>query len=258
MGLKLNASDKKVLQGRAFMTGVINYRITAINPTKEEAEKLGITLRSEPEYVTQAEEGHDKLRLDIYVESTNSPSVVKSKFAIWLENIERKDQSGAKSEIINNFGDTAWTDEGGNLPDWYNNEGVRPAHPGEGTLYSFLKAWGNMDPEDECTLDTAFDKLAGGDIKELQTYLKAMPKNEVAILTAVKGDDGNFYQELWTGFFGRPSAKNAALWAKKVANPYPKIKGDYNNSLAIQEYEIQLEGADIEGSAEEEDDMPAF
>ena len=260
MGLKLNSSDKKVLQGRAFMTGAINYKVVAISPTKEEAEALGITLRNEPEYAGQADEGHNKARIDVYVQSTNSPNPVKSKFAIFVEDTERKDQSGAKTEHINSKGDTAWPEEDGTFKDWYDTEGVRPAHPGEGTLMSFLKAWGNMDPQDECMLDTDWAKICTGDVKELRTYLKAMPNNEVTILTAVRQDDGNIYQELWTGFFGRPSAKNAALWAKKIANPYPKIKGDFQNTLAIQEYEVELEGADVEddGGANGGGDMPQF
>lgn len=249
MGIAVNASDKQVVKSKELFTGLIDYRLVAINPTQEEAEKLGRTLRKEPEYSSKDDDGVAKLRLDFYIEATSEQAKgLQTKVTFWLEDKERTSLDGTKKEVINSKGNSTWlATEDGTPPDWYDQEGLRNAYVGESPLYEFIKAWLNVDPDDACTLDTPFSKIAKGDLKELAKYLKAAPNNTFSALTGVRKDDkGNIYQEVWNGAFGRTSSFNAQFWSKQLDNPYPAIKFDYQNSLKISKYELTLDGEDAE------------
>lgn len=251
MAIAGNNSTDQIVKGRELYTGLVDFRVIAINPTMEEAEKVGLTLKKEPQYDSVADEGHNKLRLDFIVESTNTPTKIITKVAVWLEDTDRLNNEQTKREIINTRGNSTWVlvDDvnGDNAPDWYYKEGgVRSSKVGESQLYSFIQAWLNVSPDSDCVLDTDWSKLVKGDLKELRSYLKSFKNNTLKMLLTVQETNGSYYSQIWPGFFGRSSVTDRAIWAKKLANPYPEIKGDYQGSLDIRQYNIDIQSPDEE------------
>jgi len=167
--------------------GLFEANVVSINPDKEEYEKkqLGRPLEDneELEYLSESEEGNQKLRIDIYVEDVNDKpeegeNKRRYKIAYFLENKERENKEATKKQYINNVGITAWADSPNNLPDWFIGEAgsereYRVANSGEEELYSFLTSWlGKLDlrsPDSELELD--WKKLMKGNVKELKDQI---------------------------------------------------------------------------------------
>ncbi|MBC7088706.1 MAG: hypothetical protein H5T96_09630 [Tissierellales bacterium] len=167
--------------------GLFEANVVAINPDKEEYEKkkLGRPLEEneELEYLSESEEGNQKLRIDVYVEDVNDKpeegeNKRRYKIAYFLENKERENKDATKKQYINSVGVTAWADSPNNLPEWFVGEAgherdYRVANSGEEELYTFLTSWlGKLDlrgPDAELELD--WKKLMKGNVKELKDQI---------------------------------------------------------------------------------------
>ena len=239
MAIKSNSSDKPVVKEGKLYTGLHNMRVVAINPTKAELEKLGYNPRNESNYLSKAEDGAEKVRIDFYLTGKNPEGEegIRTKVALFLENRERVNKDGTKREWINDFGRTAWGSK--DAPPtglkWYDASTARPAKVGEGDLIAFIINWMNVAPTDEASLDN-LEGLFKGDYSELKQLLTANPNNEVRVLLGVR--EGK-YQSVYNKYFDRATNKRNTYWETFIKAQteagYPP-REDFQNSFMFQEY----------------------
>lgn len=229
MSIGANDSGKQILG--SLWTGVANMAVIAINPTMEQLKAMGRNPQKEPEYKSENSNHKSKVRIDFYL--YNAINKINAKASFWLEDEPRTNKDKTGFEWINKFGSTAWG-KGESSPayDWFKLDGARKAYIGEDTLISFIKSWANVDPKDACGLDT-ISKILTGDITELQTLFKSIPKNEVQILLGVKDK----YQDVYTKYFDRPYRKGFDAWKKALEKDYGEFKSDYQHDLHLRPFE---------------------
>jgi hypothetical protein len=239
-GIKTNSSDKHVMSSGAKWTGVVNMKIAAINPTMEEMKAMGMNPQREPEYFTERENKRS-FRLDVYL--YNAERKINAKAAFFLESRARWNKDVTKVEWINKFGSTSWSGSESDVPsyDWFKKDGARPALVGEAVLTSFIAAWANTGPEDQCIFDDP-KALAEGKLAEIKALLATIPNNEVQVLLGVKpvtGNDGTvaYYQDVYTGYFDRPYRKAYDKWKKQLESEYGAFKSDYQGDLNLRTYD---------------------
>lgn len=232
MAIGVNSSDKQVLGG--LYTGLTNLKVVAINPTKDEMIAMGINAQQDPKYLSQNDKGAAKMRIDFYVASPTLTLSKSLKVSFWIEDAPRTNKDGTKEQWINKFGMTAWGKTVDTKPDekWYSLEGCRKALVGEEDLTTFIKAWANVDPKDQASLDD-MSKIAKGDLTEILALHKAIPTNQVKVLLGVK--DGK-YQDVYSKCFDRAYRTNFTTWKKSLEGQYSEFKSDYQNDLNFKPY----------------------
>jgi hypothetical protein len=231
MAFGSNSSDKQVVGGGLY-TGLAPLKVTMICPTKADLEKRKINIKEEPEYLTKNDSGESKMMINFYM--IKEDVKIYPKRAFWLEDKIRKNKDGSKTEWINKFGITAWSTDATTPPqyDWFKLDGARPALVGEGKLTRFIKAWANVDLEQQACLDNP-SALAKGDLTELKALFAVIPNNEVQCLLGVN-DKG--YQEVWDGYFDRKLSVNFAQWRKELEKDGQEFKADYQGDFKFQPY----------------------
>lgn len=234
MAFNANTSDKKVVGGGLY-TGVANAKIQMINPTKAELEAKGLNPQSDPIYLTTDNNGISKVLINLYmiIESAK----IYPKRAFWIENKVRKNKENTKTEWINKFGNTAWSDSETTPPNytWFKTDGARPALIGEGKLTKFIKAWANVDLVSQATLDNP-TALAKGDISEIKALFAIIPNNEVQVLLGVRATDKGNYQDVYDGHFDRANNKDYSKWKKELEKDGNEYKSDYQGDLNFKPF----------------------
>ena len=262
MAFTPNESDKKVFKEIKLYTGIHNVKVVAINPNKERLEEMGYKPTKDPVYVT-TEGDVKKLRLDFHLNGVNPEGEkIMTKVAFFLENQLRVNRDGTKSEWINDFGRTAWSEEGSpeDVPSgftWFKHETARRSHVGEADLHLFLVNWLNIGPDDEAKMDN-FLAIFDEDYSELHSLLAGNIDNEVRVLLTVRDSK---YQSVYNKYFDRASNKRTNYWDSHVKNQTSNgyaIKEDYQNSFVLQEWSEPATKADAGDPAGEKpkDDDP--
>jgi hypothetical protein len=231
-GIGANSSEKQVL-GNSY-TGLVNLKVVAINPTKDEMIAMGINAQQDPKYLGQNDKGAAKMRIDFYLAHPTINLSKSLKVSFWIEDVVRTNKDATKEQWINKFGVVAWGKTLDTKPDekWFSLEGCRKAYIGEENFVNFIKAWANVDPKDQATFDD-ISKIAKGDISEILALYKLIPNNQVKCLLGVK--DGR-YQDVYTRFFDRAYRLNFTSWKKALENEYGEFKSDYQNDLTFKPY----------------------
>ena len=234
--------------------GVASVSVLAINPLKEELEKLyGRTLDNAPEYVGEAEVGETKVpqvRLDFivkadpdkYLDANNQPLNFVSKVSLFIRRAYRYNKDNTKVQVIDKYGRTAWVTveqaKNHEIPVYTSgpaniDKGYRPAYVGEEELIKFLIAYLNIPAcqryiNGEWVMNDA-DKLADseamlehiedyfkGDVSELKTIIGYQPNNKLKVLFGIRNtDDGRQHQTVYTRMF-----------LKNGVNDYSKLDKD--------------------------------
>ena len=188
-------------------TGVENFRVVAVNPTKEEMEKMyDRELNFTPEYVgttkvtdSDGEREVDQVRLDFFL--ANEDNSITTKVQFYVADTHHRSATG-KYKCINSFGRDIWLEKDAvqtkTLPDnlsWYNADGVKVAKRGETEMISFLVNLLNLPfnldkvsdvSEAYARIDKAeWAKIIGGDVTLLRNIV-AGTNNKVGILLGVK------------------------------------------------------------------------
>jgi len=252
-----NSSDEQVIVTRKLYTGLADFRIAAVNPTQKQAEKLGINMTKEPTYLGKDKEGNPQCRVDFWLKEKTG-LIPLTKISFFLNSKAAFSEKSGKTMFINKAGETGWglsLDDLSNdsKMDWFNTDGAREALRGEGELTDFIKAFLNINPREE-GLEARFetvDKMASkGDIKELRDIVNEWEGNEIRLLCGVKESDGNYYQDFFFGYFGRPSVTGYKGWKKAISNDFSGIENEryakvaFGNSLELTEF---IESADVGG-----------
>ena len=247
MAIDSNKSDKAVIADRKLFTGLANFNVVAVNPSMDELKAMKINAQKEPEYVTMVDAkenvpAHKKIRLDFYL-ATLSPEI-RTKMSIWIEDTPRVNKAGDKNEWINKFASSCWSAIGTEPGyDWFKKEGHHIARIGEVQLHQFLLAWANVASGKTCQLET-MSKIADGDVKELKDLVVALKENFVKVLLGVtEGQNGERYQAVYTGHFGR-SYQTPAGFVKALSQQGGEFKADYGDSLDLKTYSYKLSEPD--------------
>ena len=216
-------------------TGAENFKVVAVNPTKEELEKMyDRELNFTPEYVgttkvsdADGEREVPQVRLDFFL--ANEDNSITTKLQFYVANTHHKSSTG-KFKCINSFGKDAWLDEDSvkskTMPSnmsWYNPDGVKVARRGEVELISYLvnllnlpfnldkvsdvsEAYARID-KDEWT------KIFAGDVTLLREIVGGT-NNKIGVLLGVKTKgDGKLVQ----GSFNKHTLRQFTIASKKEA-----------------------------------------
>lgn len=222
MAVKGNDSNTKVINERVVYVGPALVSVVFCNPTLAELTASGSKIDKEPEYLSDAEDGTKKVRIDFCVQNVDG---FKSKVSFFLENKERVTKAGDKFEFINNQGQNTWCASveeaiakvGKNGNTYFKPEGARKALVGEVDFYNFIKNWANVAPDEDCSLEN-IQNLFKGNFKEPQSIVKMMAANTVWVMATV--NDKN-YQNINNKCFGRATSKQ-----------FPKTFADYAKKQA--------------------------
>ena len=149
--------------------GVASVYVLAVNPTKEDLEKLyERDIENAPVYVEEKEVGKDdnkhmttQCRIDFiikadpekYLGADNQPLNFVNRISLFLRNEYRYNGDKTKVQVIDKYGRTAWVsieDAKNHVIPQYSNgpanidKDYRPAYYGEETLVKFLIAYLNI------------------------------------------------------------------------------------------------------------------
>jgi hypothetical protein len=230
---------------RKMYTGFAPVQIISVNPdTKTLASILGVDIEKvkEPNYVTEK-----NTRLDFwYVNHPTFKTEFRGKFSIWIDNNTRLSNAG-KKQWIDDFTKTAWAEnlamlseaQAGLQPERkIDMKSIREAKGGEETVYSLLKAYGNISPKSNPLVLTSWATLAKGNGSELVNFFNHFNAKDggAKVLMGIK--DGK-YQDVYTGIFLNVYGKVTDYVTKNVMGQYG-FKSFYNGSFTFNEYNAEL------------------
>ena len=220
--------------GKKLFTGFAPIQIVAVNPsTKALAALLGIDEDKvkEPNY-----EGDNGMRLDFwYVNHPDFKTDLRGKFSLWVNNDTRTSQAG-KKQFIDNYTKTSWAENLAALSEVQAGldpsrrmdlKSVREAKGGEETVYSLLKAYGNISPKEKPFVLDSWNSIAKGKGNELVDFFAHFNKANmgVKVLLGIKDDK---YQDVCTKVFVNVNSKITDYVTKQVTGEYG-FKSFYGN-----------------------------
>lgn len=189
--------------------GLFEAKVVAINPDAEECKDiLGFEPKEDSkslEYLGESKDGNKTLRVDVWLEDVKTSD--KFKVTFYLEDKERTNADGTKTQYINSVATTTWAADENDLPDWFTKKDYRVCHNGEADLYNFLRTWlGKIDYRSEnAVLEVEWKKLMKGNVKDLKDQIDgAYCTNIIAlatIKTVIKEDETKEYQNVYNKAF---------------------------------------------------------
>ncbi len=213
--------------------GLFEGRVVAVNPSAEEFAKL--TNQPEDwqpkedskmfEYLGESKDGNPYLRVDIWLEDVKKrkETVIedgeevekevnkKFKATFFLEDKERENKEGTRTQYINSVGICSWAEDPNDLPEWFTKDReYRVAHNGEEQLYGFMRKWlSKLDYRNkETILQLDWKKLMKGYVKEIRDQINGEWCDNVLCLAIVeaKERDGSVmeYQKIYNNDFLYP------------------------------------------------------
>lgn len=222
-----NTNDITLEEQAKRYTGVGTVKVIAINPNKDELEKIyGRQIDSVPQYITKNDDGTTTARIDFIVQADKEDNngisfITRATYFLRDNPIFTSDKSRLK--VIDNYGNTSWATEKQlqeqELPigDVTLQKPFRPAMRGEEEVVKFLKAWlyiqdlFKYDMQNKSWVENP--KLEGhkeralvfiekpkalftGDFKELKAPLREFGNNRLKLLFGVRTtDDNKMYQD---------------------------------------------------------------
>lgn len=209
-GLKVNESTER---DNKYYTGTENFKVVAINPTKQEMKDLfKIDLKEEPSYISENAEGKKQARITLWLNNADETNSIRTKADFFIVD-ETKVSSGGKIKFVNEFGGFAYLPADGSVPEnmsWYNTAGLREAKTGEEELTEAIKNWINHSTKrgDKVQLNVA--DFLKGDFSQLKGIVC---NNKFKLCLGIKqytDKEGNtkFQQVVYTRKTDRAWAKN--------------------------------------------------
>jgi len=199
---------------RKFYTGVDNFSVTAISPSKEQLEALwGREIQFTPEYtgLTKVSDGDGErevkqVRVDFFLDNGSEENPITTKASFYIADTHHKSSTG-KMKVINTYGEESWLEQthidAGTLPanmSWYDNTGVKVAKRGEAELIDFLKNLLNIAFNNAKTVNKAdaeanisdeqWALIFKGDFTPIRA-LVASTNNKVGLALGVKTSSDN-------------------------------------------------------------------
>lgn len=226
--------------GKKMYTGFAPVQVVSVNPTaKELAKILGIEEDKVKEPTYESENG---MRLDFwYVNHPDFKTDLRGKFTLWVNNDTRMSQAG-KKQFIDNYTKTTWAENLATLSEYQASidpsrrldmKSVREAKGGEETVYSLLKAYGNISPKEKPFVLDNWASIAKGKGNELVDFFAHFNKANmgVKVLLGIKDDK---YQDVCTKVFVNVQGKITEYVSKQITGEYG-FKSFYG-SFTFKEY----------------------
>ena len=191
MGLSSNNSDQATTKEVNMYTGVIPFKLVAFNPTEEELKAIGLNFAPN-DYISEDKfnEGHKQFAIALWLKNVkfiakqNGEDVevpegsITTSLTFNISDEPTVSQNG-KPLFVNKYGDTMYAESVDFIKqnyEWFDVEGIRPAHKGEGDLYMFLRAHANLnyskDNKDSNCLEDP--KTLFNDATFLKDYFKGL------------------------------------------------------------------------------------
>lgn len=270
--------------------GVGSSYVVAVNPSKEELERIYGSDQKEPEYVVEGENGKEA-RIHFIVrtdpEQNNGIEII-SRLMFTLRPSAAYNRNETKVQVLDDYGNSSWApieDVKAGKP-LTSQEGkalridtkYRMACVGEADLVGFLKtylcvpdafryvngSWVKQPNANECVFGLEHIKdFFNGNFSELREALAIQPNNKVKLLYGVRtADDGKQYQAV--------AARQDLIMPNNASNNrYLKLERDLANIKAAGSYpntefkvqelqEWNVEPTNLEKAPEKEDssEMP--
>ena len=226
MAISKGNASKEAQEFKRYI-GVCPVFVKAVNPNKEEHEKLfNTTLEEAPVYVQDKEDNNGNSYKNVRISLVLQPDVEKIGFEMPLVTmplfITNQKQFGANSgkyQVVDKYGRFAWATEeeisAKEIPTYSNGKKAdisndyRIAYVGEEDLTNFIRVflwipsitkWDNdekcmvpntdVKPEEcECRLDVeSIEKLFKGDFSEIKEILGFQPNNKIKVCLGVRTD----------------------------------------------------------------------
>lgn len=240
---------------KKFYTGLTPVRVAAINPTRAELSKLfGTELdetKQEFDYITQDEEGNDKLKLTFWLKDENMENKYWI-YTIFLTNKVNIAKNGISIEYINNVCKTTYTDKEENLSKWFtqstDREGnilgkreYREALEGEGYLAKIVRAWlGKIAWYDNDTnVNINVKKIIAKNYDELRAEINGDYDTPFIVLLGVETDESDpakQNQKVFGKAFLPIDAMNGITNGFKFKSKYAQKQWDWFNNEVQGEY----------------------
>jgi len=214
---------------KTLYMGIAPIQIVMVNPTVSKlAEFYGTDEEKikEPVYIKDGE--NPSTRLDFYyVNHPDFGTEFKGKFSIFVQNVTRTAKSG-KKQFIDAYTKTGWAETLSELSakqdgvkDFLKMDmfTVREAKPGEETIYSLLKGYGNIVPKTKPLELNDFKQLVKGNGKELEDFFLYFNQTGGGVNVMMGVKDAK-YQDIYTGVF-MPLKSKLTDYVKK------SIEGEY-------------------------------
>lgn len=255
--------------------GVAPVYVLAVNPSKEELEKLYSTqLENAPQYLSTIEVGEDKhkvdnLKVDFIVKTDPDKANgvdFTTKVTFFLRKEPRTNRDNTKVQVIDKYGRTAWVTQeqfkAKEIPMYSNgpanlDKDYRACYHGEEELTNFIKTylnipnvmkyvnekWVMVDNPSEC--ESRLEHLEDcfkGNFKELQEAIQLQPNNKLRVMFGVRTtDDNKQYQAVYTQMFLKNNVTDYSkldkdLQERKQAGAYPTTEFLAQD---VQEYEVK-------------------
>lgn len=209
--------------------GIAPIQIIMVNPSTKkladfyntEEEKI-----KDPVYIKDGD--NPSTRLDFYyVNHPEFHTEFKGKFSIFVQGNTRESKAG-KKQYIDAFTRTSWAHSLSDLSAAQENvkeflrldmSTVREAKPGEETIYSLLKAYGNIVPKTKPLELNDFKQLVKANGKELEDFFSYFNTSGAGVNVMMGIKDAK-YQDIYTGVF-MPLKSKVTDYVKK------NIEGEY-------------------------------
>jgi hypothetical protein len=182
------------------------------------------------------------MRLDFwYVNHPDFKTDLRGKFSLWVNNDTRTSQAG-KKQFIDNYTRTSWALNLADLSDAQASldpsrrmdlRSAREAKGGEETVYSLLKAYGNISPKEKPFVLDSWNSIAKGKANELVDFFAHFNKANMGIKVLLGIKDGK-YQDVCTKVFVNVGGKITDYVAKQITGEYG-FKSFYG-SFTFKEY----------------------
>jgi len=257
MQVEANDSNEKVKgDSVSLYAGLATVSVVAVNPTKAELHKLGLTyVDKEPKYTIdpkpEDEEAITKYRISFLLkaEKAENPALEKTEIfqvSFIVAPVQGKSKSG-KLLWINELGKTVFAESKDDMPEWFKYKTLNPAFSGENTVLDFIRVWANVAKNAAC----AFDDRPGvstGKVKEIDALIPKIKNNRLVVLLGITSRNDKHYSEVYSRFFGN-TYTTLTQWKTTLATEYGKFNAVYPPSLTLtlmdaEEYsEPQVENA---------------
>lgn len=249
--------------GFSLYEGLGKASVVAVNPTKEELEKIyNRDIERDIEYLgtttnSTTNQEVEQLRVDFILKLTaedNNGCEFYTKRSYFLQNAPFVNKAGTKVQVIDKYGRTAWVTkeemEKKVVPTYSNGPALldsdyRPAYIGEERLVSFIKAllciptvqWRkdgvihtNKNPENCEAGFSDINALFKENYKELKEIVKYQPDNKVKLAFGVRTvDDNKQYQDSFDGLILKENDNNIARLDKAISDS--QEQGAYPNTV---------------------------
>ena len=269
--------------------GIAPVQIVAVNPSKEELEKIyNRQLDKAPEYLGVQEINGKNVpyaRLDFIVktnpEKSNGIDMI-SKISLYVRDAKMTNKDNTKCNVVDKYGRTAWVTveefKDKLIPQYSNgpariDKNYKALYNGEAQVLSFIKTFLGINdvdeyvdgvwrmrsnPEDYEAGFNNIDKWFKGDFSEITEAVKLMPNNYIKVLFGVKSVDGKEYQDVFTRAFAKGNSSSTKGFEKALKEA--KDSGAYANTefeiCDLKEYSPVPTTFEPTPSFEESDDLP--